>query len=367
MSLSSDILTLTKPLTVLYVEDEKESRDMVHNGILRHLFSRVHCAEDGDKGIDLFKKNQCDLIITDLNMPNKNGIEMIREIREVDSEIPIIILSAHSDISYFLNSIELGVDGYILKPIREQNILSVIKKCAKQIADKKELEFRRKAELEKKDLVIYYQKNKIITYKSLLEELLILKHFNKTITKDASKNSDYIKSDAILNGDEIELLRKRRVQKVSAIEYVDDLNDDILEEIFTLEEVEKDIADSVSDFLETRKKEHLYSITRLLDEYARNIKLLIEFEDLACAINSLVSFLENFPEDKINDNGTKINIYLSNIFSDLKEWRKKIFVTKDTQDIHYLDSSLFSSSLQMQLSLSQNMIPDEDGNDLELF
>jgi len=364
MSLKNEVLELTSSLNLLYVEDERESREMIKSGIFGSLFSNVYAAENGKKGVEIFQANVCDLIITDLHMPEMDGIEMIKKIREIDNETPIIILSAHSDVNYFLNSIDLGVDGYILKPLREQNIINTIKKCAKNIALKRELEFRRKAELEKKDIVIDYQKHKIKNYKALLEELLIIKYINKKNNTE-SKKEGYTKSDSLLNSEELELLRRRREYKVSANEYISDLNNDLLEEIEMLGEVEKDMSDALSDFFESRRKEHLDIAIRFLDEYARNIKLLIEFEDLACAINSLVAFLSNYPEEEIVKNGTKINLYLQNIFSDLREWRRKIFITKETLDIHYLDSSLFSSTLQLQLSLTQN--GEDEGNDLELF
>ena len=69
--------------------------------------------------IDALKKldDSFDLIITDINMPNMDGIQMCKEIRNISKNIPIIILSAYNDNEHFLETIKLGVDGYILKPI----------------------------------------------------------------------------------------------------------------------------------------------------------------------------------------------------------------------------------------------------------
>jgi len=102
--------------TLLYVEDEAILRKSTVK-YLEKFFLKVDEAKDGELGLELYKKNHYDFVITDILMPNLNGIEMLKAIKEISSEQETIIISAYSDSSYFTEAIMLDVSGYILKPI----------------------------------------------------------------------------------------------------------------------------------------------------------------------------------------------------------------------------------------------------------
>jgi len=131
------IIKYTSHLTLLYVEDNRETRE---NSLMifEELFKEVILAVDGQDGFEKFKNHQVDLIITDINMPLLNGIEMLNKIREIDKNIPTLILSAHSESSLFIDSIKAGVDGYLLKPIDLTQLLSTLEKTASTIQLKKD-------------------------------------------------------------------------------------------------------------------------------------------------------------------------------------------------------------------------------------
>jgi len=102
--------------TLLYVEDEKILRQSTVK-YLEKFFLKVDEAEDGEAGLKLYKKNYYDLVVTDILMPKLNGIEMLKEIKKINTEQETIIISAYSDSSFFTEAIMLNVSGYILKPI----------------------------------------------------------------------------------------------------------------------------------------------------------------------------------------------------------------------------------------------------------
>jgi PAS domain S-box-containing protein len=104
--------------TVLYVEDNDEIRESVHQG-LKLALDNIFIAKDGQEGLEIFQENRqkIDLIISDINMPNLNGIEMSKEIKNISSNIPIIFTSAHNDSEYLLQAIELGINAFVQKPI----------------------------------------------------------------------------------------------------------------------------------------------------------------------------------------------------------------------------------------------------------
>jgi len=116
-----------KDITVLYCEDEEYLRD-VTQGILASFTKEQLIAEDGKVGLELFKENQntIDLVITDVNMPNMNGLEMAKEIKTINPNIPIIVATAFSNSEYLLEAIELGVDKYVLKPINIKKLLDTM-------------------------------------------------------------------------------------------------------------------------------------------------------------------------------------------------------------------------------------------------
>ncbi len=128
----SNIIKYTSKLKLLYVEDDEEAR-LATRVILEEFFQSVVIASNGQEGLDLFKENDVDLIITDINMPKMNGLEMIKEIRKLDNEISILILSAYNESGFFMDSIKMGVEGYLLKPIDINQFVGMLEKVVQKL------------------------------------------------------------------------------------------------------------------------------------------------------------------------------------------------------------------------------------------
>ncbi|WP_457635896.1 EAL domain-containing response regulator [Persephonella sp.] len=129
----------TDRIKVLYVEDDTGVKEATLH-LLKEFFSKVITASDGLEGLNLYKKEKPDLIITDIDMPHMSGLEMISRIRERDSDTAIVVFTAHSETEFLIESIKLGVDGYVLKPIDLKQFIQTIKKVAENIYLKKELQ-----------------------------------------------------------------------------------------------------------------------------------------------------------------------------------------------------------------------------------
>ena len=114
---------------VLIAEDEQIEREMLMQIVSAHFptIDQIIPAENGQQAVDLFDQYQPDLILMDINMPLKSGMEALREIRQIAKKAFVcIILTSYNDFSYAQDGIRLHVDDYILKPAEDAQIIASI-------------------------------------------------------------------------------------------------------------------------------------------------------------------------------------------------------------------------------------------------
>lgn len=128
----TQLISFSNSLKLLYVEDEDCSREQTID-ILKMFFDDVTVCTNGKEACLKFDELKIDFIITDINMPKMNGIDFIKYVRQKDKDIPVFIFSAHSDTSFFLDSINLGVDGYLIKPINSKQFIDQIRKTVHKL------------------------------------------------------------------------------------------------------------------------------------------------------------------------------------------------------------------------------------------
>ncbi len=116
------IIDTSKKKKVLYVEDNKDARESMI-GLLTNIFSDITIAVDGKDGLDKFYENKFsyDLIISDINMPKMNGIEMVTQIKKEKEDIKVLLLSAYSENEYPLDA-NLKIDVRLNKPINFERL-----------------------------------------------------------------------------------------------------------------------------------------------------------------------------------------------------------------------------------------------------
>jgi len=144
-----DLMALGKELKVLYVEDDENLR-LETTKIIERIFDKVDIASDGVEGFNTFVSASYDLVITDIEMPKVNGIQMSRNIRAVDKDTPIVVVSAYSNTDYFMDAIAIGIDYYILKPIKMPRLIDTLFAAVKRVTDKKIADQYRQQEIEQK-------------------------------------------------------------------------------------------------------------------------------------------------------------------------------------------------------------------------
>ena len=469
---------------ILYCEDNKDLR-ATFELIVKDRYDNILLAENGEDGFEKYKELKPDIIITDIDMPKLDGLQLTKRVRDIDKNIPIVIATSNDDKDSFTEAIKLHVDRFLVKPIKKSQLLNVLDNLVKMLEDREKADkFRAKKELKKlkkkikeniekfsgifiepimivkgdrvdfvnkalrktigyeniskilenkenidiflekregycssfselsgdnnkisiivdkhrrifqvlkKDIqfeedeeistvyifqditLVEYQRVKLENYAFRLENILIDTKYRQNSSQNAAidaKDDDWDELDSKIETREIDeeektLLRKTHIDKISATDFVRSMQSYIIDEIEDLKEIEFDIKDLLYDLSIGLDKATLYKIISKLDTYAKAISNLQEFDELSKALYSTVNVLSGVEE--LNEENTQtIKMFLEAIFYDLQNWREIIFEKQDTEDIHYLDSSLFSSCLQLELTLT-GVKPDDNDDDLEFF
>ena len=214
--------TLTNKLNafrVLYAEDEDGIRENIEE-ILEHYFKETYTARNAKEAYLKYVQNKPDLIITDIQMGNENGLDLIKKIRESDSKTRIIITSAYTDLDYMLRATELHLIKYIVKPITQEKLINALEGFIKSYDDNKIYNFDEKwlfdfsksiisneeevFDLTKKEALFLKQlitKDRIITYEEMENLIwdedsvmtpnamrLFIKNFRKKLPEKSLKN-----------------------------------------------------------------------------------------------------------------------------------------------------------------------------------
>lgn len=116
LELIKQIRVFGSSISVLYVEDEESIRDQISK-MMNQLFDKVDTASNGLAALEMYKLNKYDLVITDLKMPQMDGIELCQNIISINKDQLIVLISAHKEIDELLKLINIGVSGFLLKPI----------------------------------------------------------------------------------------------------------------------------------------------------------------------------------------------------------------------------------------------------------
>ena len=180
---------LLKTLKILIVEDEKRLAQLLRDAISEYFFS-VIIAKDGNEGLKKFKSFKPDIIITDIMMPLCDGLDMTIKIKKFDENIPIIILSAHSDKEKLLKAIDIGISKYFIKPFDPEEVIAHINKIAPTLNKKRQVQLKEDFIFDNNSMSLY--KNTVLVTLTKREKEfihLLIKLKNKIV------DSEYIKEN----------------------------------------------------------------------------------------------------------------------------------------------------------------------------
>lgn len=123
-------------MNILLVEDDLDIQTQMKT-FLHHFFNRVDTANNGREAMERYSHHSYDLVITDLTMPLMNGIELSFAIRSRNAQQKIVVVSAHSESEKLIELINIGVDGFFLKPIQMPIVMDVLIRTTQAIYDHK--------------------------------------------------------------------------------------------------------------------------------------------------------------------------------------------------------------------------------------
>lgn len=143
----SELKSFLKNLNLLIVDDDKVSA-LVLKRYLEGIFNSIHISENGKLGLLAFLQNRFDIVVTDVYMPEMNGIEMIKKIRQVDLEVPIVVITSSDDINDMKELLNLGIGRFIQKPLTKSMLISALLDASSRIVLKQRLIKEKEMEIE---------------------------------------------------------------------------------------------------------------------------------------------------------------------------------------------------------------------------
>lgn len=171
-----ELIEELKNISILCVEDEDGIRQTIVN-TLNYYFKDVYEATNGNEGFELYEYYKPKIVITDIQMRDGNGLELVKQIRENDTETMIIMLTAHSNEEYLMELINLNINYYILKPLNLKKLFEALEKYlvkpSKLVMLCEDLLF----DLQKRELI--YKNSEIIPLRKREKDFLYLLYERK--------------------------------------------------------------------------------------------------------------------------------------------------------------------------------------------
>lgn len=338
MKTDIDLLkTLAKGKKILLVEDDENILQVFKTALMSY-FSLVKTASDGKEAWEVFRKEHFDLIISDIEMPNTNGILLSKGIKAHTPDQNILITSAHTDEKYLLELIDIGVDGFLKKPISTTNLKTTIIKILKKIQSKKELE-----------RVKFNAYVKEISHKDIvMTKSPIQAKIEKTVEEKAKVSVK-------------EFMERIKIEDPETFYFFDNQKEILMDTLY-------EISDSFELFVFRD-----YQDTQCYEELVNNMfklhNTLNHFEkidNVAVEVLRLGNILDTAVIDEIDATILEESFsILEFLITDLQQYILDMFVEESVQDINYFHDSYRENITFLENTLHEKEKDDDD--DLEFF
>jgi len=170
---------ILKNYSILYAEDEKGVQKATADYIQRY-FKEVYVASDGKEAWELYLKYKPDVLLSDVDMPQMDGLALAHKIREVNASIPIVMITAFTDTDKLLKATELNLTKYLVKPVDPMAFKEALQKLSKTLALSDEKFFHLKEgyvwDKELQELSLETEIIPLLQKEKVLLQLLVNKH-----------------------------------------------------------------------------------------------------------------------------------------------------------------------------------------------
>ncbi len=322
----------TKSMRILYVEDNATLRESTLL-VLENFFKTVDTAVDGLDGIDHYKTylnqygSSYDLVITDINMPHIDGLEMSEGIRELEPEQAIICISAHNETTYLLKAIQIGISSFLLKPLIMQNLAQELYKICQAISDRK-LVREYYQQLEEMNERLEKQKEEL-QLKTLEQEKLLRLLDTIGIKSDNREKSAVQKS---MQPEQTHTLREKEDVYYAQIEEL------ICEDLTELQELHTEIDANIIAII-GGDDSLIEKISSLFTRYASILGAYSSFDALSAAMMDFTHAMTIEPLPKNSAQTKEIFTFLEAFMYILGKWQKELLAQSDKK-LNQLDVSI---------------------------
>jgi len=342
------IMKYSKQLDVLYVEDD----DLLRNSTLRifnTFFNSVDVAVDGKDGFDKYLEYKdvmgkyYDIVITDINMPNMNGIEMSQSIMQENDLQSLIFITAYNDSSFLQNAIDIGANGFLSKPINPEQLQKLLYKTCKSISDSKEIEQffthieNLNAELENQNTELI-QKNEELKKSYRMLNTIVDKDQISSSHKDKSKDVEQV------------YLREQMQQFISEdIQEIKDLHTEIDSSVIAVINSTDTIPDGSID-----------TIIKGFTQYASLLSYYTFFTELSHAMKEFAKTIDENPLPNDFDKINNIFLLLESFLFVLNKWNKDL--ESSDAAVSFFDASIISDMNTITMMWTMEDLPEEDSD-----
>jgi len=323
----------TRNLNVLYVEDDLSLMEGTAE-LLENFFTNLDTANDGEAGlakyVDYEKEHgkYYDLIITDINMPKMDGIVMSEQILKINHEQRIVITTAHNEIEFLSTAIDIGIDGFITKPIQNEKLIHVLYKVAHAISNHKFVESHI-GMIESLNIQLDMQNKELIRKNQDLEKSFRM--LNTMVNKEQLAHLE--KSPGISEEDaQVDVYLQEQIQS---------LIEDDLEE---LKEIHIEIDLVIIGILNNSGSISLATLEKLTDKFTKYAFILSFYNFFDEIGSSMTNFANTIKENSLPENEENIRntfMLLESFMYVLGKWQNGL-LDGNSNNINSLDASMIS-------------------------
>jgi len=353
------MLEYTKDLDVLYVEDDiellKNTKELFEN-----YFKSVTTATNGLDGIEKYSEYEkehnsyFDIVITDINMPKMNGLDMSSEILSRNSMQSIIIITAYNEMDFLTKALELGADGFLSKPIDNTQLAKVMYKASKAISDHKFVDSHLNM-MEEVNLQLEAQNRELLSKNAELEKSMRL--------LDTMHNKEQIIQQKNL----LPEVQEMKIEDRYILQQLEELiNNDLFELKDLLTEIDVNVIDIIENIDGVSSSDSLENLINLFAKYSSILHYYSFFDSLSGAMLNFSQIMSEYPLPKNKEDIKNIFIILESFLYVLSKWHEDMSSGDDTK-INQFDASIISDMETIINMWTQNEDNYSDDDIDEIF